>query len=278
MSVNLANCNGTQTTNAPLFPSIWVPMPETHKTKGVEVANSIERINPAGIPAGNGRIIMANFGFSNAKQQFAGLMAAYKLKYGRGRPTTLVNLGTGNWPLNDMMNKKAEYRKLLLDTMVKKKVTPEQVQIAVFKNSIRFQDKSYPADVNEYIDYLEEYRAFIIELFDNLKMWFIIFPNYSGYASDSAPRREPFVFREGLAIDGFIRRHYGETAPWIGPGPYYWANGLIPRGDNLVWRCEHFIARDGVHPSALGLAETTDMLMRFFENSPVMKKLFTGIG
>jgi hypothetical protein len=220
---------------------------------------------------------MAGLGMSNAKQQFAALMNAYRLKYGRKRPMTTVNLGTGNWDLRMMVEEEDEYEQLLLNTLVKKKATAKQIQIAVFKNSIRFQEQDYPADVNQYVEYMERYRKFLIRVFPNLKLLFVLFPVYSGYASGSAPRHEPFVFREGLAVNEFVRRHYGEVEPWIGFGPYYWANGLVPRADDLIWKCEHFITRDGVHPSALGLEKTTEMLMRFFENSPVTKKLFTEV-
>lgn len=264
-----ANCTGTKTENDPLYHSIMVPLPEKHIAIGREVASAIERLNPAGQVSGSGRIVLAGGGMSNAKKQFDAFSNAYRDKYGRGRPATLVNLGTGNWPLNDMMDKKSEYRKLMLDTMVKKKVTPEQVQIFLFKNSIRFQDKEYPDDVNEYMGYLEEYREFLIDLFPNLRMWFVLAPVYSGYASKVAPRQEPFVFREGLAVDEFVRRHDRETRPWIGWGPYYWNNGIEARGDGLVWNCKDFMVKDGVHPSTDGLKKTTDMLMRFFENSPV---------
>lgn len=131
-----ANCQGIKTENDPLYSSIMVSMPEKHLSLGVEIASGIERINPLGQPAGNGRIILAGGGMSNAKQQFAGFMNAYRLKYGRSRPVTTVNLGTGNWDLSMMVKQMNEYRNLLLTTMVKKKVTKEQVQIFLFKNSI----------------------------------------------------------------------------------------------------------------------------------------------
>lgn len=272
-----ANCNGTITENSPLYPSIWVPMPQYHLDIGRLVADGIVRLNPAGQEASNGRKVLAGLGMSNQKQQFAALMEAYRLKYGRSRPTSTVNLGTGNWSLDMMIHQMEEYRQLLLDTMIKKRVTREQVQIILFKNSIRFQDKAYPNDVNEYVGYLEILRNFFIELFPNLAMWFQLYPVYSGYASSSAPRHEPFVFREGIAVDEFIKRHYGQTEPWIGPGPHYWANGLQPRaGDELIWKCDNFAVKDGVHPSALGLKQTTDMLMRFFEQSPVTGWFTTG--
>lgn len=264
-----ANCQGIKTENNPLYPGIMVPMSEKHLAIGKEVSSSIVRLNPVGQPAGNGRVILAGGGMSNLKQQFAAFMNAYRLKYGRSRPVTTVNLGTGNWDLSMMVKQMAEYRKLLLDTMVKKKVTREQVQIFLFKNSIRHQSKPYPHDVNEYVGYLEEYREFLIDLFPNLKMWFVLAPLYSGYASNTAPRHEPFVYREGVAVDEFVKQHYGESTPWIGFGPYYWANGLEPRGDGLVWKCGDFAVKDGAHPAPTGIVKTTDMLMRFFENSPV---------
>jgi len=62
--------------------------------------------------------------------------------------------------------------------------------------------------------------------------------------------------------------NYDSGAPWIGWGPYLWANGTRPRqGDRLVWQLGDF-AQDGTHPSQSGQQKVGTLLLAFFKGSP----------
>jgi hypothetical protein len=64
-------------------------------------------------------------------------------------------------------------------------------------------------------------------------------------------------------------------APLLLWGPYFWANGIVPRkSDGLVWKREDLITRDGMHPSESGKAKVAEMLLDFFKTSPYAKGWF----
>lgn len=56
-------------------------------------------------------------------------------------------------------------------------------------------------------------------------------------------------------------------APWLAWAAYLWADGLTPRSDGLVWRCEDF-QDDGTHLSPSGREKVADMLLEFFKADP----------
>ncbi|CAN5780184.1 hypothetical protein BH20GEM1_BH20GEM1_17270 [soil metagenome] len=71
-----------------------------------------------------------------------------------------------------------------------------------------------------------------------------------------------------MAAREFILSHLGEGDPWIGWGPYLWANGSEPRSDGLVWLREDY-REDGLHLSAQGLSKAAGMLDAWFKVSPL---------
>ena len=67
-------------------------------------------------------------------------------------------------------------------------------------------------------------------------------------------------------------------APWIAWGPYYWANGMIPRGDGLVWSCQDLDV-DGTHPSnPAGRIKVSTQLLNFLKTDDTASKWFLAPG
>jgi hypothetical protein len=67
-------------------------------------------------------------------------------------------------------------------------------------------------------------------------------------------------------------------APWIAWSPYYWANGMIPRSDGLVWSCQDLDV-DGTHPSnPVGRIKVSTQLLNFLKTDDTASKWFLAPG
>jgi hypothetical protein len=63
------------------------------------------------------------------------------------------------------------------------------------------------------------------------------------------------------------------VAPWLGWGPYIWADGLAPAPGGLTWTCADFNA-DGTHPATSGREKVAERLLDFMLHSPWTKQWF----
>jgi hypothetical protein len=63
-------------------------------------------------------------------------------------------------------------------------------------------------------------------------------------------------------------------APWLGWGPYLWADGTSPRSDGLRWVCDDLYS-DGLHPSEQGARKAGEELLEFFSTDPSARIWFT---
>lgn len=102
--------------------------------------------------------------------------------------------------------------------------------------------------------------------YPNAKQVFLSSYPYGGFHANGS--KEPGLWSSGLVVRQFIQAHLGETDPWIGWGPYLWANGPEPRSDGLTWVREDY-RPDGIHLSEQGLAKAAGVLDAWFEASPL---------
>jgi beta-lactam-binding protein with PASTA domain len=101
--------------------------------------------------------------------------------------------------------------------------------------------------------------------FPNLKVVWVQSMIYAGYSTTSG-NYEPFAYETGLVADRLVA---DQSWPfYVGHGPYMWADGLVPRGDGLIWLCEDF-ADDGNHPERGAKDKMSEHMLQFFQEDSV---------
>lgn len=123
--------------------------------------------------------------------------------------------------------------------------------------------------------------------YPNLQLVYMSSEIFGGYAN-----REPFAYEGAFAVRWVIDAQLEQVrtgynfdvrdgdmdyrkgfAPWVGWGPYLWANGSSSRGDGLRWNPEDFLW-DGKRLSESGAQKAAEQLLRFFKTEPTARSWF----
>jgi hypothetical protein len=158
--------------------------------------------------------------------------------------------------------------------------------VAFFEDIVQTPTGTYPSDQTELITDLEEVAQNALIMFPNLKLMYYVSRVYSGYSTTKVDP-EPYAYEQGFAnsaaildqINGDPALNYNPLdgpvmAPWMGYGPYTWANGYIPRSDGLTYSCQD-LRVDGHHPSVLyGAPKVAGLFLNFFKTDPTAAPWF----
>src|SRR5439155_11636196 len=115
------------------------------------------------------------------------------------------------------------------------------------------------------------------------------------YVSGSGLNPEPYAFETGYAVKWLIEKQINGAAelnydpskgpvvaPYLSWGPYLWADGTSPRGDQFTWLCSD-LESDFTHPSPYGgVPKVASELLAFFKTDATatpwfLKKPATGL-
>ncbi len=113
-------------------------------------------------------------------------------------------------------------------------------------------------------DELDAVLATARTVLPNLRQVFVSSRSFGGYADGG----EPAAWKSGIEVREFVLRHLGETAPWVGWGPYLWSNGAEPNPAGVAWMPADFES-DMIHPSASGEAKVASLLDGFWTDNPL---------
>jgi hypothetical protein len=292
-----------------LYPAGSNAEPAPHAAAGRARAQAIVPLDASGVASANGKIVMISVGMSNTTQEFCSsgstttncttwsFMGQAAVDAAVNHTTlAIVNGAHGGWDAASWdAASDPSYDSVRLNRLAPLGLSEQQVQIAWVKQADAGPRDSLPSLQSDAYQ-LESRLGNIVRAmkthYPNLKLVFFSSRIYAGYATTTL-NPEPFAYESGFAVKWLIQAqidqmanggtvvdaragdlNYEADAPWLGWGPYLWADGLNPRqSDGLVWQVADFAA-DGTHPAQSGQQKVGSMLLAFFKSSPFTKCWF----
>lgn len=142
--------------------------------------------------------------------------------------------------------------------------TPAQVSVVWIMVVSGDADNPRSPTVQIMEDVLVQIKARLV----NVRQVFANTYPYGGYKTVSA---EPGLWDSGLVFRQWILNHLGQSNPWLGWGPYLWANDGTPRSDGLTWLTSDYLQGGAnIHLSdPQGRDKAADLMEAFFRFSPL---------
>lgn len=250
--------------------------PAAHESAGVAIAQTVTRLNAAGLPDPQGRICFISIGMSNCYLEFG----AFK-NFADGYPTAnfgiqYLNCAQGGQTAEIISDPNASYWAYVASRLWNNDITPEQVQIIWFKNANQNPSAGFPGQAELYRDQVGTIMHILHDKFPNLKQVYLSSRIYGGYAS-IALNPEPYAYESGYGVKWLIEAQIAGVdslnfdpamgpvrAPWMSWGPYLWADGMNARSDGLTWSCSQFDAVDGTHPNPSAQSVVAQIMLDYF--------------
>lgn len=219
-----------------------------------------------------GRIVVIAISMSNGRLEFDTFIDLYAGHADVAPQVELVNCAKGGNALERWLELESlwdDCRAQVLD----RGFDLDQIKVVWAKNANQFTQHglTLPDPGADYHDLVENISALSERIgreFPSVQAVFHTSRIYAGWAEAQTSRGEPISYEGGFAINAAIERWQSgdlPDAPWIGWGPYLWANGTTPNGQGIFWTRDDF--RDegtNHHPSDAGQAKVADALHAFF--------------
>lgn len=296
-----------------LYPAGSNVEPAAHAAAGLSRARAVIPRDTAGNPDPAGKVVLLSIGMSNTSQEFCsggstttGCTAGSFMGQAAADPTVnsdtvvIVNGARGGQTAQTWdAATDANYDTVRLYRLAPLGLTERQVQVAWVKAANAGPRDSLPsagADAYQLETFLGNIVRALKTRYPHLQLVFFSSRIYAGYATTTL-NPEPYAYESGFAVKWLVQAQIDQMAnsgtivdsragdlnlttgaPWLGWGPYLWADGTTPRqGDGLIWQITDF-APDGTHPSASGQQKVGTLLLGFFKSSPFAKCWFVNGG
>jgi len=283
-----------------LYPNGINVVPVPHRRAGINRGLNLLPLDTSGDPSPSGKVVLLSIGMSNTTQEYCSQNSAEPCDSwtfmgqaaadARVNNTTLaiVNGAAGGQTASTFDSPTdSNYNRIRDTRLAPKGLTEAQVQAAWVKVANAQPTVHLPAANSD---------AYLLKLlmgniartlkirYPNIKLMFLSSRIYAGYADGvSTLNPEPYAYESGFACKWLIEAqtrqmagggidaqagdlNYNTVVPWIGWGPYLWADGLTPRSDGLTWPCAD-LQSDGTHPSMSGETKVGTMLLNFMLGS-----------
>ena len=233
---------------------------------GLQQAAQITPRDATGAPDPNGKIVLLSIGLSNTTQEFSAFIPLAMADSLRNPAVLPVDGAVGGETAAMIAAQPDQYWTQVDARLQAARVTAAQVQAAWLKEADANPTQAFP----KYPQQLQAEIAVMVQQararFPNLKIIFLSSRIYAGYA-DISLNPEPYAYQSGFAVKWLIEQQSAD-GPWLGWGPYLWADGMTPRLDGLTWACADLNPSDGTHPSDSGRLKVARMLLDFFHTDP----------
>ena len=278
-------------------------LPADHALVGQQRAAMVQPLDVAGQPSTSGRIVWLSIGMSNTSQETCCIAQAFAAKVagmsGVNPALRIVNGAAsyqvaGAWwdspaPWNGASYAAQNYARIA-NLLAAQGLSAQQVQVVWLKvanpflSSIALPLSSGSPNADAYL-LLQNIGGILRRLkvqYPRLQQVFISSRIYSPGPNTLSP--EPYAHESGFAvkwaIDSQVKQmrgalpdpragdlNYNSTAPWIGWGPYLWANGATANPEGLAWMPGD-VSSDNVHPTSQGVEKVAARLVAHFSQQP----------
>ena len=258
-----------------LYPGGKNTPPARYLAKGRAAAAHVIPRGPAGRPSPNGRIVLLSIGMSNAEEEF-GAFDSLAARSDLDPHLTIVDGAQGHDDARMASDPESPDWNVVLQRLNAAGVTPLQVQAVWLKEAIAFPSGPFPSDAQRLQSDLGTIVAILHHRFPNLRLVYVSSRTYGGYSKNRL-NPEPYAYDSGFAVKWLIQQRIDsrQPGPWLGWGPYLWADGTNGRRDGFDWTCQD-VGNDGTHPSAAGSRKIGEVLLGFFRTDPTARPWFVG--
>ena len=250
-----------------LYPGGANTPPAAYTTEGRRAAAEIMPRSASGQADASGKVVLLSIGMSNTTQEFSAFVRVAQADPLRDSHVIVVDGAQGGQDARDWSDPKHATWTRVDARLAKAGVTTAQVQAVWLKQAIARPVGDFAATSAK----LETALAQIVDnakvRYPNLVQVFLSPRTYAGYAVTEL-NPEPYAYESGFAVKRLVERSVRDPGarPWLGWGPYLWADGTKARADGLTWACAD-TQSDGVHPSPSGEAKVAQQLQAFFSGS-----------
>jgi hypothetical protein len=268
-------------------------IPADHLEAGLRRASLIQPLDANGKPSPDGKIVFLTAGYGETERignAFAGLANAdYRVNRralvvanaaheGFDAPSWFAPMATAN------------FNRIRDQILAPAGVTEKQVQAAWIQMTTT--EDSPPLPRQDAVAYrVKGYIATALRnlktRYPNLQVAYLSSSVYGGYANT-----EPYNYESALSVrwvilgqvtlmrTGFLWdtriadvNYEKGSVPWVAWGPYFWANGTMPRADGVTWERDDF-GDDGATLSEKGAQKAAMMLFEFMIQEPTAAHWF----
>jgi hypothetical protein len=265
-----------------LYPGGLNQDPATHVAQGRQLADQVVPRLPNGTPdAVGGKIVFLSIGMSNTSIEFSHFITKANADPQKDSRVLLVDGAVPGGAAEEFADPSSTYWQHSDDQLKQAGGYPAQVQAVWLKETLKHPTVTWPADANLLRDDLHSIVHILKQKYPNLWLVYLSSRIYAGYAETNLSP-EPHAYQGGFSVKWLIQDQLqgkmpvsATTVPWLGWGPYMWADGLKPRSDGLTWECHDFDV-DGTHPAAGAVAKVDNMLMSFVHNDATASIWYKG--